>query len=106
MENIDQSKLVISNVVFFVIGFVSGGFMSYMVGRWIRYNSIKNKLYGIDGTESVKTFLVIVVSFVWLVTTMSGVFTGSPIDASIHIIMGGVVGGYFGINMLGKRNEK
>lgn len=109
MENLTEAEVAafsIRDFLFFCIGFVAGGFSVYFLTTWLRKLAYRNKLFGIDGSESIKTLIVFVISLIWMIAALMGIFTRTPIDPSIHILMGGIVGAYFGINIFQQRKNE
>lgn len=97
--------ILINSGVFFTIGFMAGAASGVSFIKWLSSQTIKNQFYNIDSKASIQNIIVILITLVWLVTTLIGAVTGKPIDVNIHWIMGGMIGAYFGTNIF-KKDEK
>lgn len=92
---------------YFVAGYATGFASCALFMKLVRSYVYSHKFYGIDTTESIKNAIVVVITLVWIAATLIGVFTRTPIDPSIHLIVGTVLGAYFGVGIFDKsRNAK
>jgi hypothetical protein len=54
----------------------------------------------------VYTFVAVGVTTVWLIANVVAVVRGVPVDAQLHFLMGGVVGGTIGAQAIERRRAK
>jgi hypothetical protein len=82
-----------------MFGFVSGNLTNRLFRQW----AYRHKLYGIDTDDAVKTFLVVIVTLIWFIANASSLYNGNAVDLSVHAIFGTIIGGYFGVQLLGRK---
>lgn len=87
----------------FTIGFVFGFIVGNYTNRLFRQWAYKHKLYGIDSDDSIKSFLVVIVTLIWFIANALALYNGQPVDLSLHAIFGTIIGAYFGTQFLNKK---
>ncbi len=103
MEMMMQQWIV--PIIFFCIGLIVGFCANILLNRWI---NIDRKLFdnGAQSKENIKNAIVIILLLVWVFATFVSIIFKTPIDPSIHLIVGGVLGTYFGSNIFDKNAKK
>lgn len=92
--------------VVFIAGFSLGILVGNLLNRSFREWSYKHKLYGIDGNDGIRTFLIIVVTIIWFVANIMAFRNGKPVDLATQALMGTIIGSYFGTLLKNKNAKK